>query len=115
MDNGDGFWDQRVLAKGLLALAIFPVVGTLINGYVLSVLWSWFIVTTFNVPALSIPAALGLETIVKLLTIREPESGWGSKYSSDLNLKDLLKSLTGEAIAAPIILYAIGWFFHLFM
>lgn len=39
------------------------------SGYVLSVLWAWFIVTQFEgVPVLSIPAAIGLATVVGYLT-----------------------------------------------
>lgn len=38
------------------------------RGYVLSILWGWFIVSLFHVPALSIPYALGISLILNLLT-----------------------------------------------
>jgi len=45
---------------------IFILFNTIINGYVLSVLWGWFIKPLFNAPGLSIPAAIGLIMIVEL-------------------------------------------------
>jgi hypothetical protein len=38
------------------------------QGYVLSVLWGWFFVPTFGVPALSVPAAFGVALVVRFLT-----------------------------------------------
>lgn len=44
------------------------IVSVLLNGYVLSVLWGWFIVPVFGLPALSIPVAIGLALVVSFLT-----------------------------------------------
>ena len=40
------------------------------RGYVLSILWKWFMVPLFHLPALNIPFAMGLALIVFLLTQR---------------------------------------------
>jgi len=51
-------------AVGYLAvLAIAIPVSILWTGYVLAVLWGWFVVPTFGLPALSIPAAFGIALI----------------------------------------------------
>ena len=47
---------------------ILMVYAAMINGWALAKLWSWFIVTTFGLPALSIPAAIGLAMVVSYLT-----------------------------------------------
>lgn len=57
-----------------LGLCIAPFVA-IWDGYVLTVLWRWFVVPTFHAPALSIPAAIGIALIVVMLThrTRKPE------------------------------------------
>lgn len=44
------------------------VYGAMMNGWALSKLWSWFIVSTFALPALTIPAAIGVALVVNYLT-----------------------------------------------
>lgn len=42
-------------------------------GYVLHILWGWFMVPAFGAPPLSIPMALGVSVTVGLLTKPSPE------------------------------------------
>lgn len=42
-------------------------INATINGWAFSVLWKWFIVSTFGLPALSIPVAIGLLLTVGFL------------------------------------------------
>ena len=58
----------RDLWIGLADLLIATPLLVLLNGWVLSVLWGWFAVPVFGLPALSIPAALGVQVIVSFLT-----------------------------------------------
>jgi hypothetical protein len=55
---------------GILAL-------TILRGWVLSILWAWFIVPTFNVAQLSVALAIGLvmtaNLIVKAPDVKEQE------------------------------------------
>jgi hypothetical protein len=51
---------------GLLAIAIAW------NGYVLSVLWAWFIVTAFAAPKLSVAAACGVSLVYGHLKLKTP-------------------------------------------
>jgi hypothetical protein len=44
--------------------------GQLWKGYVLSLLWLWFVVAAFGAPALSIPAAIGIYNLIGLITFR---------------------------------------------
>lgn len=47
---------------------IIAVPTTIWNGYVLSILWGWFIVPTFEAPTLSVGYAIGFTMIVSYLT-----------------------------------------------
>lgn len=58
-------------ALGKLAVAIlnmaYSIGCTILSGYVLSVLWGWFIVPTFGLPLLTIPVAIGVMLVVAYL------------------------------------------------
>ena len=47
---------------------VLMVYAATLNGWALSKLWAWFIVSTFGLSALSIPAAIGLSLVVGYLT-----------------------------------------------
>lgn len=48
---------------GVLAV----IASMLLNGYAFSVLWGWFIVPVFGVPALSVMQAVGIATLISML------------------------------------------------
>ena len=57
---------KDTVAVGCLFFAVsFPIVIVL-RGYVLSVLWGWFIVGHFALPTISIAEALGLSTLTNI-------------------------------------------------
>ena len=72
---------------------ILMVYAAMLNGWALAKLWSWFIVTTFDLPALSIPAAIGLAMVVSYLTQRLDD-----KKSEDAYWEILVKG----AVAATL-------------
>lgn len=52
------------------------------SGYALSILWGWFMVPTLSLPAISIPAAIGLSLVAHLVShqdqsrlAKEPATG----------------------------------------
>lgn len=59
---------------------ILMVYAAMMNGWALSKLWSWFIVTTFGLPALTIPAAIGLAMVVSYLTTKLDDKKSEDKY-----------------------------------
>lgn len=66
------------MSKGtllLISLVMLPV-GLILNGYTLSVLWSWFIVTKFGLPPLAIAEALGLAIVVGYFTSNIAKIDW---------------------------------------
>lgn len=71
------------------------------RGYVLSVLWLWFIVATFGVPAISIPAAIGIMLIVGMF-----------KNTAKKNTHDVEESAwetLGKGFVVPLIVLGMGW------
>jgi hypothetical protein len=56
---------------------ILIVLRMVIGGFTASVLWGWFVVTSFGAPVLSIPGAIGVAIVVKIFTLdtskKEPE------------------------------------------
>ena len=79
------------------------VLSTILNGYVFSVLWGWFIVKTFALPALNIPAAIGVSLVVSYLT---------AHLSNDDNNKSATEQLfrgIAWAITKPLFALIVGW------
>lgn len=52
----------------ILLIILWSFVGLTWSGYVLSVLWGWFMVPVFHAPALRIPYAIGIAFIAAMLT-----------------------------------------------
>lgn len=57
------------MLKLIGAMAIIPL-SIIWNGYVLSIVWDWFIVETFKAPNLSIPIAIGIQAIIGFITYK---------------------------------------------
>jgi hypothetical protein len=100
-------------ALTLILLTLIGVtIGSVIGGYVLSVLWGWFIVTTFSLPALGIVEAIGLNLIVGFLTYQytaEKQDAEDEKYAIALT-NSIVKS-----IIFPLIILFIGYIVHHFL
>ena len=44
-----------------VGMCCVSIASTILRGYTLSVIWAWFIVTTFQAPTINIPSAIGSE------------------------------------------------------
>lgn len=93
------------LLFGVPAFLVMVVAHSLLYGYALSVLWGWFMVPLFNAPPLSIAAAIGVATIVTLLTYK--------MRKEDVTGDDLTPRQTGKVMlllaAHPLFALALGW------
>jgi len=91
-------------------LFTIPIIGTVsavLNGFVLTKLWGWFIVPVFKAPELSLVPAIGLGIIVSFFTTSYKEN---SKP-----LEEILLTATLVAIFKPALFLLLGWVVHLFM
>jgi uncharacterized SAM-binding protein YcdF (DUF218 family) len=79
------------------------VLGALLEGWVLSVMWRWFIVP-LGVPALTIPAAIGVALVVGMLTHQ-------TRNSDEIEWETLLAS----AFINPLLALVVGWMLRPFI
>lgn len=87
----------------LLVIALMVIIGSLMNGWALSVLWGWFMVPVFELPIISLVQAIGISMTIGLLV----------SHTTDTDSKewtDIVGTYIGRAIAYPILVVAIGWF-----
>ena len=94
-----------VLLFGALGLPVLIALSALWRGYVLSVLWGWFVVPAFGLPALSVPLAIGLSLIVSFLTMHKT----GNEAEKDRELSEaFIHSVVVAALVPAFVLFA-GW------
>lgn len=102
-----------ILFAGIGVSLIFLLVlayGIVVSGWVLTVLWGWFVVPVFKIPALSLPVAIGISGMIRLLTYTD---------TSDLQQKE---QDSGErrgrligGLLSPWFLLLLGWIVHFFV
>ncbi len=91
-----------IVLAGFLALCLTAAAVMVWSGYVLSLLWGWFLVPTFGFPVLSIPAAIGLALIVRYLTAHKTD------VTKD-KTKDERIAEWGVAFLWPALALLVGW------
>jgi hypothetical protein len=108
------FTDKELRGLGiLLGCASFPVVlliSTLWGGWVLSVVWNWFMPQIFGLPTLTLIQAIAASLII----------GWLAKarVPPDTKEKDALKALVEaytRAFMEPAWVLAFAWIIQHFM
>jgi hypothetical protein len=87
-------------------LLVWPFVAVW-QGYVLSLLWAWFVVGTFHAPAISIGQAVGLSLTVGMFTTKPSRKKDGEKTD--------YATLIVNAFLAPLFFLAFGWIVHQFV
>jgi len=98
--------DNILKLLGMILLATIGVVGAcLLNAWVLTRLWAWFLVPIFHLPGLGLAGATGVSVVITLLTHQSTPAG----------PKKSVGQLTGEVIATPLTLLLIGYVAHLFL
>lgn len=101
------------MAIFLLALLTIPliVLSSIWRGYVLTVLWGWFIVPVFHLPALTIVVAIGVAMVVGFLTYQQPEEKPNDTRSST----EKISAGIATALMHPAVYLLIGWIIQLFL
>lgn len=96
--------------------AIFGVTGllvltTILRGYVLSIMWGWFMVPTLGLPKLSIVQAIGIAAVISFLTYQD-NSGTVKKQRS---ASEAFTEALVIAACYPLVVLLFGWVVHLYM
>lgn len=101
---------------GCFGLFAWFVIATplfaILNGWVLSVMWGWFVVPLFNLPPLTIPYAIGMSFVISMFKSK--------KYKIDEEDKDkgntyLILRATLIDISTPLAALFSGWLVTLFL
>lgn len=87
------------VAIGFLVMLLAALWG----GFVVKILWSWFVVPTFGLPALRLIEAIGLSVVVSSIAPRNPQE------------KPDLGRAINHAFMSPAAGLFIGWIAHFFM
>lgn len=109
-----GRMKRNTAVVGCILLLITLPFGAIWSGFVLSVLWGWFVVPTFEgAPALGIPAAIGIAAVVRYLT---NDTRWREEDRDDGNLRTerIIRSIS-MMVTVPLLTLIFGYVVHLFM
>lgn len=94
----------------LLAVVVALIGGSIWSGYVLSVLWGWFAVPAFHLAPISIPLAIGITMIIRMLTYEMPQS-----QDKKSDTATALASLYGWGFLYPLFILGMGAVVHSFV
>lgn len=76
------------------------------NAWTVTMLWAWFAVAVFGLPAISVQAVLGLEILVNAFVFNPYRASFNDKESSQASL---------ELLAVSVIAFLAGYVIHLCM
>ena len=96
------------IGAGTLFLGLV-VYFALVNGWVLVLLWSWFVVP-LGPPVLSLPIAVGIALILRLLTYVDTSN----LQTKELSTGNRIAGMLGHLLS-PWITLGFGWIVHLFV
>ena len=99
----------EVLGKFALAILnlAYAIGCFILNGCVLSILWAWFIASTFGLPLLTIPVAMGIMLVVSYLTKQADFNNQDREdYQYRINVLQVVK---------PLAALVVGWVIKMFM
>lgn len=74
------------------------ILGPVWRGYVFSILWTWFVVATFDARPLSTSQALGLSIVVSFLTHQEIRSPKDERDFHTILLEGFFKTFLGPLL-----------------
>lgn len=104
-------------ALGCLAILVTVILGPILNGLVLSVLWGWFVAQTFGVATLGIANAIGLSILANsLLHHGEVADDEARKAAvAGKTMTSAITTMLSKAFLAPLMTLLVAWIVTLFM
>ena len=107
---------KRRIIVGFIILVVFVstvVVLSILRGWVLSILWGWFVVP-LGVPALSIPMAIGIAVTISFLIFNPNDRDNKMDFSTKSGIDEAVSKMV-NAILYPFIALGIGWIVTFFL
>jgi len=93
-----------LIILGFIALV---VLSSIWSGFVLSIVWEWFMVPAFHLPQLSVALAIGISLTIRMVVAQYYED------SKDAD-KEVTKAIS-SAIVYPLIVLIFGYVVHQFV
>jgi len=94
-----------------ITLVLFGIISTIWEGYVLSIVWSWFIASKFDLPELGVVSAIGLIMVAKFVTFAYIPAY--KKSDDQATFLQIVESVTFRVTYSTITL-GVGWIVHQF-
>lgn len=94
---------------GVLAFLVLWASSVALSGWVLTILWSWFISPTFNLPLLTFGQALGVSLIAGMVSHQLNRDEFSTK-KDESHLKTIGISLSWLYLR-PLALLFFGWLY----
>jgi len=91
-------------------LFLVAIAGAPWYGYVLSVLWAWFVVPTFHAPLIGVVTAMGISLLVHFVTYRSN----AATTEDDGTTTDKVVRGVFNSLVLPALVLALGYVLHLF-
>lgn len=89
------------------------IIEFILNGFVLCILWSWFIIPVFHLPKLFLVQAIGIGLVIDYLTKQhnfKKENEFDEIHMDENKIRSVIFSLM-----KPIIVLIMGWIIHIFL
>lgn len=104
--------EEYEVLGGCMLLTIVCGLSVIYRGFVLSLLWSWFL-TPIGLPHIGITQALGLSMTIAMLTYHPGhQESIGSKSDS---FWETIGSICSMVLVVPTSFLCCGWVLHLFL
>lgn len=100
-----------MLAIFWILTIVLALGATVWKGYVLTVLWTWFLIPAFSFPVLSVPVAIGIVFIVTLLVYAPKKHK--TKTASDIGV--FAGTVFAHGYFLPLISLGLGYIVKQFM
>lgn len=97
-----------------LLVFIGMIIATIYSGFVFSILWGWFFVSAFAVPAITIVEAIGISLIINGLISGSAINNDSDKYSG-LSFSEIFKPLVFKSLFLSTYYLVIGWIVQFFI
>ena len=97
-----------IVGLGAVALIAFLIASSaLLQGFVLTYLWLWFVTSTFHLAPLALPEAVGLVFLTSYLTYH-----YAYHHKDEDGALTKLSSNAAAAYLYPLVVLGCGWVIH---
>tara|TARA_R110000850_G_scaffold32558_1_gene89716 strand:- start:118 stop:417 length:300 start_codon:yes stop_codon:yes gene_type:complete len=92
-----------------MTIVIMMIISPIVNGYVFTKLWMWFIVPTFNIHPIRLIEAVGILLLVNFIKAKKDKAAKQESFWSDF-----IENVIFMFLMAGFVLLS-GWVFKMFM